>query len=211
MDSSERDTRRLVDLAREGDVSACERLFRAYSAKLEAAIKREMNEPLRAKMDAADVLQETYLEALRDFATFEYRGKGSLYAWFRQISRNKIRELHRHFFRVRKRAAGREATRARRPRGETEQGTVERHPASGTTPTGAARRREGAAEIALRLARLPRDYRLVISLVRIEELPISEAARVMGRSENAVKKLLARALEQLRAEFEKDGLTYPLG
>ncbi len=211
MEPSSRDTRRLVDEARQGDRAAYERLFRTYSARLEAAIERDMGAALRAKLDPKDVVQETYLSAVRDFASFEYKGSNSLFAWFRKISRNKLKEMYRHFFQAKKRDASRESRgRAGAPVGTRRTGTIERVPDSGTTPTGAASRAEAGAALAYRLARLPREYRLVISLVRIEEVPVAEAARTMGRSENAIKKLLARALEALKAEFARDGARSPL-
>jgi RNA polymerase sigma-70 factor (ECF subfamily) len=51
------------------------------------------------------------------------------------------------------------------------------------------------------LARLPADYREVIILRNIEELPFKEVAERMGRGEGAVRMLWMRALTQLRQEF----------
>jgi RNA polymerase sigma-70 factor (ECF subfamily) len=50
------------------------------------------------------------------------------------------------------------------------------------------------------LERLPADYREVIVLRSLEELPYEEVASRMGRSAGAVRVLWVRALARLRDE-----------
>ena len=60
------------------------------------------------------------------------------------------------------------------------------------------------------LDKLSGDYRKVIYLARVEGLPMKEIATHMGRSPEAVKKLLGRALEKLRERFgETESLHLP--
>ena len=56
----------------------------------------------------------------------------------------------------------------------------------------------GVQTCALPISRLPDDYRRVIRLRHLEGLTFVEVARQMGRSVDAVEKLWARALVQLR-------------
>ena len=56
------------------------------------------------------------------------------------------------------------------------------------------------------LAALPDEYREVIRLMRVENLPYSEVAERMGRSEVAVRKLLSRALARLVEDLTRDGI-----
>ena len=54
------------------------------------------------------------------------------------------------------------------------------------------------------------DHRQVIVLARIRKLQVAEIGRRMKRSENAVKKLLARALDELRKRFgDTESLSLP--
>jgi RNA polymerase sigma-70 factor (ECF subfamily) len=52
------------------------------------------------------------------------------------------------------------------------------------------------------LDRLPDDYRQVITLRYREDRPFDEIARLIGRSENAVRKLWFRAIERLQQELD---------
>ncbi len=209
MEASSRRTRELVERAKSGDLVAYESLFGTYSSRLESLIERRLSDDLRDKVEARDVLQETYLEAARHFGSFRYDKPGSLYAWLSRIALNKMREMYRHFCQRKKRGGGRSRAKSDFAPG-TGTTVLSRHAGTGTTPTAAARRGEATEELARRLARLPREYRLAISLVRIEERSMAEAASALGRTQNAVKKLLARALAALRKEFERDGMSNPL-
>ena len=52
---------------------------------------------------------------------------------------------------------------------------------------------------------LPADYREVIRRVKLEEQSVAQVAAALGRSENAVKKLLARALLRLAHRLKHRG------
>jgi RNA polymerase sigma factor (sigma-70 family) len=51
------------------------------------------------------------------------------------------------------------------------------------------------------IGRLPDDYRDVLRLLRFEERGVAETARLLGRSEGAVRILHLRALRALRREM----------
>jgi RNA polymerase sigma-70 factor (ECF subfamily) len=61
--------------------------------------------------------------------------------------------------------------------------------------------RERAVRLAAALESLPRDYGEVIVLRHLEGLPFAEVAARLGRSQDSVKKLWARALGRLRTEL----------
>jgi RNA polymerase sigma-70 factor (ECF subfamily) len=64
---------------------------------------------------------------------------------------------------------------------------------------------EQQLQLAAALEQLPEDYRQVILLRHIEQLPHSEIARRMNRSEGAVRMLWVRALAQLRNTVDPTG------
>ena len=66
------------------------------------------------------------------------------------------------------------------------------------SPSQQASRREQAVLLADALGKLTDDYREAIVLRHLEGLSFPEVARRMGRSEDSVKKLWARALAKLR-------------
>jgi RNA polymerase sigma-70 factor (ECF subfamily) len=157
---------------------------------------------LRGKADPADVVQDTFLEASRQFARFRGAGQPELTAWLRQILAGCLATLARRYL----------ATQARDVRLERsladdldhssqllERGLV----AQGSTPSQRASRREQALLLADALERLPPDYREVIILHGLEELTFPEVAARMGRTPVSVERLWSRALPRLKAALER--------
>jgi RNA polymerase sigma-70 factor (ECF subfamily) len=70
-----------------------------------------------------------------------------------------------------------------------------------STPSQSAVRREQAARLLAALERLPPDYRQVITLRNLQDLPYEAVSARMGRSEPAVRQLWVRAVQRLRQEF----------
>jgi len=70
------------------------------------------------------------------------------------------------------------------------------------TPSARMRKLELAEVVQQALGRLGEDQRMAILLNKFEEMSYAEIATVMGRSESAVKSLLTRARENLKAQLE---------
>ena len=88
------------------------------------------------------------------------------------------------------------------PTDSTSHGPGEKLASDTPTPSRQAVSREQAEAVERAIARLPEDHRLVIVLRNQEDRPFDEIARLMDRSENAVRKLWFRAIEQLQQELE---------
>src|SRR5713226_4891326 len=67
----------LVARAQAGDEAALEALYRAFETPVYNLIRRILRRP----EDAEDVLQETFLEIVRNIK--QYRGEGHLWGWIR--------------------------------------------------------------------------------------------------------------------------------
>jgi RNA polymerase sigma-70 factor (ECF subfamily) len=59
--------------------------------------RSELRTPLQAKVDAADLVQETFIEATRDFAAFRGQTEPQLLAWLRGILRHNLTDVTRRF------------------------------------------------------------------------------------------------------------------
>jgi RNA polymerase sigma-70 factor (ECF subfamily) len=191
----------LIRRAGSGDEDAFEILFDRYAGALRAWIGQSLSGRLRRKVSVADVLQEARITALARCLDFEDRGRGSARAWLFKIVEHKIRDAVRRYAGTAKRGAVREVTRGERP-------DTARFAAEGPSPSEVA----GAGELGERLREallaLPEDYREVLRLARLEELPLREVAARMGRSREAVKKLYGRALSRFTEVYmaaEGDG------
>ncbi len=78
------------------------------------------------------------------------------------------------------------------------------------SPSRDLRRGERFDRLEQAIERLSADHREVVLLTRIEGLALAAVARRMGRSEEATKKLLWRALRELRRHFgDTESLSLP--
>jgi RNA polymerase sigma-70 factor (ECF subfamily) len=187
----------LLREAREGADEARGALLESYRVYLDLLARVEIGRRLRKKVDASDVVQETFLEAYRNFGTFRGSSEAEFVAWLRSILAARIANLVRHF-------VGTQARDVRREEGleidldqssrALDRGLV----ALQSTPSQQVVRREQGVLLAAALARLPDEYREVVVLRHLEELPFPEVAARMGRTVDSVQKLWVRALARLR-------------
>jgi RNA polymerase sigma-70 factor (subfamily 1) len=181
----------LLERVRAGDPDAFRQLFERYHHRLALLAHYRLGPSLRAGMDAGDVVQETFLAASRDLASFEYRSPGSFYRWLSAIATHVIEDAARHAGRL-KRAGG-----ERVPfRSASRPGGVE--PADSLTPTRVLFQQERLRDLMLRLDALAPQYREVILLAKLEGLTTAEIAERLGKSREQVALLLHRALASFR-------------
>jgi RNA polymerase sigma-70 factor (ECF subfamily) len=191
----------LLRRARGGDQAALGQLLELYRNYLRLQARTLIGSALRVRLDSSDLVQETFLEAARDFGRFAGSTEGEMVSWLRQVLvRNLADQARRH--QSHKRDARRD---------ESLEGLLERSSrevqaalASGiSTPSAQARRREQAVVLADALAALPPDYREVIVLRHLERLKFDDVAARMGRSAGATRMLWTRALERLHRTLEE--------
>jgi RNA polymerase sigma-70 factor (ECF subfamily) len=193
------DDGRLLAAARAGSREALGRALEGCRRYLLAIAERQLDPDLRAKGGASDLVQETFLEAQRDFAHFQGSSPDELRAWLRQVLLHNVGAFTRQFRGTIKRAVGREVALA----AGGSSADLGPDPAGSTpTPSGAAMADEEALALHRALDRLPEDHRRVVVL-RIEEgRSFEEIGRLTGRSPDAARKVWSRAMERLRQEWE---------
>lgn len=76
-------------------------------------------------------------------------------------------------------------------------------PGSGTGPLGKMIADERARTLAAALQRLPEHYQRIVEWIHFERIPHAEAALRLGRSEDACKMLLSRAMVRLAEELAR--------
>jgi RNA polymerase sigma-70 factor (ECF subfamily) len=203
--SAEAAASELIRRCRAGEAGAREQLFARYQHYLYVLAQAQLGRRLRTKCAPSDLVQQTLLEAHRDFVGFQGQHEGELLAWLRCIlAHNLFNEARRYG--ALQRDAEREVSIDRvRASVEDSSAALERClAASGPSPSQNALRHEAAVRLADALARLPEDYHTVLLLRIFEELPAEEVAQRMGRSAGAVRMLQMRALTALRQEMERD-------
>jgi RNA polymerase sigma-70 factor (ECF subfamily) len=185
----------LLRQARVGCTDALGRLLELYRNYLRLLARTQIDLTLRVRLDPSDLVQESLLEAFRDFQHFAGTSEKELVAWLRRILVRNLADQVKHH-KAQARDWGRqESLEALLDRSSS---AAEQALARGiSTPSSQAARREQAVLLADALARLPPDYREVIVLRNLEHLKFEEIAARLGRSAGAVRMLWSRALEKL--------------
>ncbi|HEX3152653.1 MAG TPA: sigma-70 family RNA polymerase sigma factor [Gemmataceae bacterium] len=191
----------LIRQARAGTTDALGALLARYGNYLDLLARVQVGRRLQGKVDPADLVQETFLEAHRHFVGFRGQSEPEVAAWLRQIMAGVLSNMLRRYFGTK----GRDIRLERELAGELDQSSqaLDRGFADrGPTPSVLAVGRERAVLLADALGQLPDDYREAIILRNLQELPFAEVAKRMGRSEDAVQKLWVRALAKLRTALD---------
>src|SRR5262245_5335873 len=187
----------LLAAARTGSGEALGRLLESCRGYLLMVAEGELAAEVKAKEAASDLVQDTFLEAQRDFVQFQGASETELLAWLRRLLLNNVANVTRRY-RTGKRSVEREMALDARANHQLHANL----PAEADSPSGQAVANEHAAALVKVLERLPADYREVLRLRYEEGRPFEEIAERMGRSANAVRKLFARAVERVQQEVE---------
>lgn len=185
--------------AREGSFSALGGLLDHYRPYLLRVAQDELPSELVAKVGHSDVVQETFLQAARDFPRFAGTTEEELRAWLRQILRHNARDAAKHFHGVQKRDVSREASLSVNG---GESGHELSLAAPTRTPSSVLISLEQAVVIQAALGRLTDDHRRVIELRNFESRSFEEIGRILERSADAARKLWCRAIEKLAGELD---------
>jgi RNA polymerase sigma-70 factor (ECF subfamily) len=183
--------------ARAGSQEALGQALEACRAYLLLVANRELDPDLRAKGGASDLVQETFLEAQRDFDRFQGDSDSELLAWLRALLLHRLANFTRRYRKTKKRGVGREVALNAGDSSDTGGGL----PGETPTPSQQVMAREQAVQLQRVLERLPEDYRRVLTLRYHEQLSFEEIGRQMERSAEAARKLWWRAIERLQQEF----------
>ncbi len=190
----------LLAQARAGDQPALGRLLELYRNYLRLLARSLIRQPLQVRLDASDLVQETFLKASREFAQFAGSGEKELAAWLRQILVRTLANQAKHHH-----ARGRDQRRQESLDALLDRSSLviqEQLADSIASPSALAVGREQAVLLADALARLPADYREVFILRNLEQVPVDEIAARLGRAPNAVRKLWGRAMIALKKSLE---------
>ena len=136
-------------------------------------------------------MQEVFLAALSSLDNF--RSESSFYTWLRSIAVHKVNDFYRR--------------QAREPEHEISSPdspgtTLEQVRDEGATASANMESEEVRRSIHDALLSLPRDYRRVLVLKYLHEMPVLEISRLMDRSPKSVEGLLTRARKAMRDGLE---------
>jgi len=171
----------LIQRARQGDTVACAALYdRHYDAVYRYCYYHVGDTAL-----AQDVASEVFVRMVENLDTFDVRGR-PLLAWLYAIARNLVADTFRQ-------------------RSQVAQLPLDKVlAASEDIPVHQVERRLVADRLAAALAHLTEEQRQVILFKFVLDHGNAEVARLMGKSEGAIKSLQHRALAALRRALEEE-------
>jgi RNA polymerase sigma-70 factor (ECF subfamily) len=182
-DMTGRSTEELVERVKAGSREAFDRIVERFRDRLAAFVRPRIGERLRERIQDEDVLQETFLKAYESLGRFRWEGEEPFFGWLCTIAHHALLRLARRYLKIEDLELHREI------------------PDTGTSPSGALRRNERWKRFVEALDGLSPEHREVITLARIQGVPVREIARRMNRSPKAVYQLIWRALQKLRESF----------
>jgi RNA polymerase sigma-70 factor (ECF subfamily) len=189
----------LLAQARLGDQAGRDRLFAACRGYLQMVAHAQVDDWMRAKVDSSDLVQQTLLEAHRDFARFEGRTTAEWLAWLKRIMAHNAADAVRHYRGTAKRQARRELSLDQHA---DEDGNGRIDPAADDpTPSQEFLVRDTELRVAAALAQLTDDHRRVIVLRNLQRLPFDEVAQRLGRTRPAAQMLWMRAVKKLQEQL----------
>ena len=179
--------------AKAGSAEALNRLYQRVGGRLLAVIRLRMGRDLRRRMESRDILQATLVKSFERLDQFAGGDAATLMAWLARIAENEIRDQADFQHRQRRDIA------LSIPLDEAGEAMATRvRSAFSQVAIG-----EDAARLEAALETLDEDHREVIVLRKLEELSFKEIAARMGRTEDACRMLLARAMVALTLKLRE--------
>ena len=184
----------LLTRARSGDKEALGELLRGQNRLLEQMARHEVEGRLQARLSAADIVQQTCLSAIRNFADFLGENEPQFAAWLREVHERNVKDVVRRHVHAKKRAVSRQES------------LIEGMPQPTVSP-GPSRHAmlaESTAQLHAALNSLPDTQAEAVRLRHLEQLSLKEIAKRMNTTDVAVASLLKRGLAGLRDHLPAD-------
>ncbi len=189
----------LVARAASGDRAAIVELLERYRGRLRRMVAMRMDPRLRGRVDASDVIQEGYLEAMNRLEEFIRDPSVPFYIWLRFLVGQRLQKQHRHHLGTTGRDVGREVSIYRGAMPGASTGAIAaRLLGKLTSPSQAARRAERKMQLQNALNQMDPLDREILVLRHYEQMSNVNAAAALGLNESAASKRYTRALERLR-------------
>jgi RNA polymerase sigma-70 factor (ECF subfamily) len=201
-----RTTNNLIERAVGGDESARVELLELYRDHLRRMVAARLDQRIRPRVDASDVVQEALTDAAGQLDAYLRDQPLPFLPWLRQLASEWISKTHRRHLMAQSRSISRELA----PASISDESAVElgRHfVARDTSPSNRMMRHELRDAVMAAVGELSARDREVLLMRHIEKLGTAEIADVLGMAESGVKARLHRALNRLRIKLEGQALS----
>ncbi len=176
--------------------------FAEHRQRLSAIAKKKLNPILLKRMDEADVLSETYVNAAKRPDYFAAHDDVPVYYKLRTILLQTIGDIERRHLQANRRDAYKELRVANGELGDEEAANGEvclgELPADITSPVSRVDKDERHAILRRALAAMPENDRAILVMRHFDGMGNAECAAALGLTEKAASIRYVRALERLQ-------------
>lgn len=184
-----------------GEKASLEEVFLQFRPRLLRMVAARLDERLQGRVDASDVIQESFVVATKKFDEYMHMQgpKIPLLLWLRLIVRERLQKQHRHHLRVQQRAASREVSLEQRTGPDASAVAlaiqcVNRE----ASPNNNVLKAERVNRLRIAIQSMAPQDRDVLSLRHFKELRNSQVACELQISEEAAAKRYIRAMKRLK-------------
>lgn len=189
----------LLQRVKEGDQQALAELFSVHRDRLWRIINFRLDSRLAGRVDADDILQETYLAAAQRINHYLDDTSHSFFVWLRLIAQQTLIDVHRRHLGAQMRDASRDMSIHAHYAQATSMSIASQLLGNLTSPSQAAMRDEAANQLEEAIQTMEPIDREVLALRHFEELTNSEVAEVLGIQQKAASIRYVRALKRLKS------------
>jgi RNA polymerase sigma-70 factor (ECF subfamily) len=195
-------TNALLEQAKRGDQEALGQILEAQRSALRRLAQRQLEGRIAARVDASDIIQQTFLHAHRSFAQFAGQDVQQLAAWLKGILDHKVASAIRDHALLQKRNVQRDRSLDDSHGGRAS--LKQELNAGFSTPSQKAIRVEQEQLLTQALNVLPDDQREAVRLRHLEGWALADIARHLDRSPAATAGLIKRGMQALRRQMCRD-------
>ena len=189
----------LISKAVAGDLAALELLLFRHRKRLTAYVQARFPPELRDSLEPQDIVQDTWLRAIRAIATFRPDGFDPFRRWLVTIARHVIDDQLKYI-----RSTKRQGVRVQTDQTDENASIIQllgELALYKRTPSKSAANHELVAALESGIAKLPGDQAEALRLRFLNGVDIKEIAAKMNRSAGAISMLCNRAMKSLRWEM----------
>ncbi len=197
-DLAERELDSLLEQARGGDTAAINQLFAHQRTRLRRMVELRLDDRLRGRVDASDVIQEAQLEMFVRLPTYFATQTMPFWVWVRLEVGKHILMIHRRHFGATRRDVRREIGCGDTMPPASSDALAKELVARQDSPSDDAARTERIQRIRQAIQSLDEPDREILTLRHFEMFNHRETAAVLGISEAAAAKRYIRALDRLQ-------------
>ncbi len=179
------------------DNAALAKLLERYRPQLLGLVRMKTDRRLSKRIDAADVLQDAYLDASRRLEEYAANPAMPFPLWLKFLTLQRLTALHRHHLGAAMRDAGREVAMESLMQAHSESMAIELA-GDFTSPSQVVARVELQTQLMDALEQLGPVDREVLRLRHFEELTNDEVAELLGLTKAGASNRYIRALRRLK-------------